>query len=81
MKRNPIIITEDRCDVRDNAIKNTLIILGILTPKQSTESHRGARSNYIWNPFIDEDGNGCVTNVLTGETFIDWTKEELEEQK
>lgn len=41
-------------------------------------SKRGDKSK--WYPFIDENGNGCVTNVLTGETFVDWTKEELEEE-
>lgn len=27
---------------------------------------RGISANQIWYPFIDEEGNGCCTNILTG---------------
>lgn len=41
-------------------------------------NQRGISANQIWETFIDEDGNGCCTNVLTGDTYLDWTKEELD---
>lgn len=46
----------------------------------SNNNCRGRSSKQIWQPFIDENGNGCCTNVLTGETYLDWTKEELEDE-
>lgn len=38
---------------------------------------RGNKSNEIWHPFINEDGNGCCMNILTGDTYLDYNKEEL----
>ena len=58
--------------------KREIKIVSVDIAKPQPDNFRGQRSNYIWQPFIDEEGNGCCTNVLTGETYLDWTNEELE---
>lgn len=84
MGRKPIFVYDDTCEERSKAMANVLKILRNGSTIEATNASRrdvarGSGANYIWEPFIDENGNGCCTNVLTGETYLDWTKEELED--
>lgn len=60
--------------------KREIKIISLDIAKPQPDNCRGHGSNYIWQPFIDGDGNGCCTNILTGETYLDWTEEELENE-
>lgn len=81
MGRKPIFVYEDTCEERSKAMASVLKILRNGSTIEATnasrrEISRGFGANFIWEPFIDENGNGCCTNVLTGETYLDWTKED-----